>query len=233
MSGYLKNIWNSYDKTLPEDVNLKNNAIITAEKLRRMEQGIYDANLPIKIGTVRIVEPDVPAAINIIRKEDEMVVNIDLPRARVDPEIVKEEIKNVKDELTSVTSRVYCVLEGEPIPEYTPNDIVVILEGEESDIQFTMANFLNLLIDEEYPTTGEYENFGDYDLDDTGNPVAVARMDATTFANMRISSTGTGTIDPTANNIGDPNISNLYSGILTVDSEPKPETYFFADTDED
>ena len=239
MSGYLKNIWNSYDKTLPEDINLRNNAIITAEKLRKMEQGIYDANLPIEIGTVKVVEPDEPAAINIIRQKDKMIVNIDLPRAKVDPELVREEITYVKDELTSVTSRVYCVLDGEPIPEYTANDIVVILEPEENDNFFTMANFLNLLIDEEYPTTGEYENFGDYDLDENGNPVMVARMDTadlantSTFAMSRTASSGMGIIDPSANNKGTPNISNLHSGILTVDTEPRPDTYFFADTDEE
>ena len=70
-----------------------------------------------------------------------------------------------------------------------------------------------MLIAEDYPSTGEIENFGDFDIDENGNVVLFASRGA--------------------NNIGNTDFSDLCSGILTVASDPNPDTYFFADTDED
>ena len=70
MVNYTKNRWNNYDDSKTFSENLENDAILTLEKANHMEQGIYDANRRIEIGTIKVAENTENPSITVTYNQD-------------------------------------------------------------------------------------------------------------------------------------------------------------------
>ena len=83
MVNYTKNRWNNYDDSKTFSENLENDAILTLEKANHMEQGIYDANRRIEIGTIKVAENTENPSITVTYNQDNITMDFILPRTNL------------------------------------------------------------------------------------------------------------------------------------------------------
>ena len=133
MVNYTKNRWNNYDDSKTFSENLENDAILTLEKANHMEQGIYDANRRIEIGTIKVAENTENPSINVSYNKDNITMDFILPRTNLSSTDMKTILNNSKEEFAKLFSKIYVGENNEATP--TDNDIMFILSKDANSIE--------------------------------------------------------------------------------------------------
>lgn len=133
MVNYTKNRWNNYDDSKTFSENLENDAILTLEKANHMEQGIYDANRRIEIGTIRVAENTENPSITVTYNQDNITMDFILPRTNLSSTDMKTILNNSKEEFVKLFSKIYVGEDNEASPN--DNDVMFILSRDGNSIE--------------------------------------------------------------------------------------------------
>ena len=70
---YIKTQWNNYNKELSLEENIVHNAVLTEQLMNHIEDGVFSANRPIKIG--KVVDSADASYIEIEETEESIILN--------------------------------------------------------------------------------------------------------------------------------------------------------------
>lgn len=133
MVNYTKNRWNNYDDSKTFSENLENDAILTLEKANHMEQGIYDANRRIEIGTIKVAENTENPSITVTYNQDSIIMDFILPRTNLSSADMKTILNNSKEEFVKLFSKIYVGEDNEASPN--DNDVMFLLSKDGNSIE--------------------------------------------------------------------------------------------------
>lgn len=133
MVNYTKNRWNNYDDSKTFSENLENDAILTLEKANHMEQGIYDANRRIEIGTIKVAENTENPSITVTYNQDNITMDFILPRTNLSSTDMKTILNNSKEEFAKLFSKIYVGEDDEASPN--DNDVMFLLSKDGNSIE--------------------------------------------------------------------------------------------------
>ena len=133
MVNYTKNRWNNYDDSKTFSENLENDAILTLEKAQHMEQGIYDANRRIEIGTIKVAENTENPSITVSYNTDNITMDFILPRTNLSNADMKTILNNSKEEFVKLFSKIYIGEDNEASPN--DNDVMFLLSKDGNSIE--------------------------------------------------------------------------------------------------
>lgn len=133
MVNYTKNRWNNYDDSKTFSENLENDAILTLEKANHMEQGIYDANRRIEIGTIKVADNTESPSINVTYNQDNITMDFVLPRTNISSADMKTILNNSKEEFVKLFSKIYIGEDNEASP--SDNDVMFLLSKDGNSIE--------------------------------------------------------------------------------------------------